>query len=208
MIHLDPELVIHEDTKLTDPRYLRIHRARFGVGKPRAEGMIPTATREYIMSRSAVAGIVYCPSEEQVLMLRQFRFPIYRHTRDVHLAWIYETVAGLIDDGDTPEQTFVREVEEEAGVKIGEDQVKLHTSYFVSPGFVNEQHFILSAEIDSLQDTDPDAGLDEEGEAIVAEWQSYDEIRALVAGVKDDRGRLHKIVDGKTLMGLMKIGLA
>lgn len=208
MIHLDSTVSVASDVRIEGTRWLRLRRAEFDISKPRSPGMIPTATREFIVSRSAVAGIVHCPSEEKVLMLRQFRYPIYHETGDAHLAWIYETVAGLIDDGETPMSTFIREVEEEAGVEIEEGNTKFETSYYVSPGFANEQHFIFTATVDKTGETSQDGGLDDESEAIVSDWLTYDEIRKLVQGVKDDEGNIHKIVDGKTLMGLMKIGLA
>lgn len=208
MIQITPNVSVLEDIRIKDPHYLRLRKATFDIAKPRTDGMIPTATREFIISRSAVAGIVYCPSEQKVLMLRQFRYPIYHETKSAHLAWIYETVAGLIDDGETPVSTFIREVEEEAGVIIEEKNVTFQTSYYVSPGFVNEQHFIFTATVSRTEGTSQDGGIDNEGEAIVSDWLTYDQISALISGVNDENGNFHKIVDGKTIMSLMKIGLA
>lgn len=208
MIHLNPELKVVGDGKLESPRYLRLKKAVYACSKPKTIGWIPPATREYITSRSSVAGLVYCPGEKKVLMLRQFRYPVYHDTRDPHLSWIYESVAGLIDSDDSPEQTFIREVKEETGIEIGSDTTTFHCSYYVSPGFVNEQHFVFTATVDTCEEPDIDPGLDNEGEAIIAEWQTYEEIRELVKGVSDKDGNFHKIVDGKTLMSLINIGLA
>lgn len=208
MIEIIPNVQVQEDVRLKDPKYLRLRKATFDIAKPRSSGMIPTTTREFVVSRSAVAGIVYCPDEQKVLMLRQFRYPIYHETGNAHLAWIYETVAGLIDDGETPVSTFIREVEEEAGVIIAKENVTFETSYYVSPGFVNEKHFIFTATVDKTEGTSQDGGLDSEGEAIVSDWLSYDQILNLINGVNDVNGNFHKIVDGKTIMGLMRIGLA
>lgn len=206
MIHIKTEVIVTEDNKIDGPKYLRVRESKFSVSKPKIEGMIPDTAREFLVSRSAVAGIVHNPKEEKVLMLRQFRYPVYHETQDAHLSWIYETVAGLIDDGDTPMETFVREVKEETGIEITEEQSTFHTSYYVSPGFVNEKHFIFSANVSECKETDLDAGLDSEGEAIAAEWLTYKEVSDLIKGVNDEHGNLHKIVDGKTLMALMFIG--
>jgi len=208
MIHIEPEIRIVSDERCQQPRWLKIRSAEFLVSKPRVEGWLPKATREYFQSRNAVSGVIHCPLTQEVLMLRQFRFPVFAETKDLHKAWIYEHVAGLIEPDLTAKQNFIKEALEETGVILVADDVKQVASYYVSPGFVDEQHLIFVAELDEPQIPDVDAGLDEESEAIVAEWQTYDEIRELVKGVKDDSGNLHKIVDGKTLMALIKIGLA
>lgn len=206
MIQIKTEVEVSKDERIAGPNYLRLRESKFSVAKPKVEGMIAETAREFIVSRSAVAGIVHCPSESKVLMLRQFRYPVYHETKDAHLSWIYETVAGLIDNGDSPMETFVREVKEETGIEITEKQSTFHTSYYVSPGFVNEKHFIFSANVKECKEPDIDAGLDSEGEAIAAEWLTYREIQKLIEGVNDSQGNLHKIVDGKTLMSLMLLG--
>jgi len=208
MIHLDTKVKVAFDGQIANPRYLRVRRCDIDVAKPSGEGWIGKTTREYLISRSAVSGIIHVPSQEKVMMMRQFRVPVYIDTQSEHLAWIYETVAGLIGQDEDPLDTFIREVQEESGVVITPEQTTFHMSYFASPGFVNEKQFIYTAALDDVQPLDEDAGLDEECEAIIPAWLTYDEIRALVKGVKDDAGNLHKIADGKTLMGLMKIGLA
>lgn len=206
MIHIKTEVEVSKDERIAGPNYLRVRESKFSVTKPKVDGVIAETAREFVISRSAVAGIVHCPSESKILMLRQFRYPVYHETKDAHLSWIYETVAGLIDDGDTPMDTFVREVKEETGIEVTEEQSTFHTSYYVSPGFVNEKHFIFSANVSECKEPDMDAGLDSEGEAIAAEWLTYKEISDLIKGVTDEHGNEHKIVDGKTLMALMAIG--
>jgi len=208
MIHLESQIKIISDAKISQPRWLRIRSSDFIIQRPNTDIDLPKATREYFQSRNAVSGVIHCPSTEQVLMLRQFRFPVYADTQCLHASWIYEHVAGLIEDHETPEQNFIREVEEESGVILDPSRVNLVASYYVSPGFVDEQHLIYVAEVDSPQELPERFGLESEAEAIIAEWQTYDQIRELVKGVHDSDGNLHKIVDGKTLMSLIKIGLA
>jgi ADP-ribose pyrophosphatase len=64
----------------------------------------------------------------RVVLLRQYRPSINK--------WIIEAPAGVIDEGETPEETARRELEEEAGLVAG-DLVKLGSGY-VSPGYSTE----------------------------------------------------------------------
>ncbi len=57
-------------------------------------------------------GIVIYPlwkrEPDKLVMIRQYRYPLG--------AWIYELPAGLIDQGETPEEAAVREMKEETGL--------------------------------------------------------------------------------------------
>ena len=50
------------------------------------------------------------------MLIRQFRLPTFLNGND-H-GYLIEACAGLIDEGETPEQTAHREVEEETGYEI------------------------------------------------------------------------------------------
>lgn len=45
---------------------------------------------------------------EKIVLVRQYRYPINKY--------IYELPAGLIDEGETSEQTAIREMKEETGL--------------------------------------------------------------------------------------------
>lgn len=47
---------------------------------------------------------------EKIVLVRQYRYPINKY--------IYELPAGLIDEGETSEQTAIREMKEETGAYI------------------------------------------------------------------------------------------
>lgn len=49
----------------------------------------------------------------KLLMIRQYRYPVD--------AYIYELPAGLIDEGETPEQAAIREIREETGLNFQVD---------------------------------------------------------------------------------------
>ena len=69
-----------------------------------------TSVREYIRHPGAVALIPWLP-DGKLLLIRQFRYPLKRV--------FIELPAGKIDPGENPEQTGIRELEEETGYRAG-----------------------------------------------------------------------------------------
>ena len=67
-----------------------------------------TSVREYIQHPGAVAVVAYLPNGD-LLLLNQFRYPLKKV--------FIELPAGKIDPGETPEETGLRELEEETGYK-------------------------------------------------------------------------------------------
>ena len=52
---------------------------------------------------------IYCEKDGKILLVKQFRYP-YKEE-------LYEIPAGKLNEGETPEQTAIRELEEEGGIK-------------------------------------------------------------------------------------------
>ena len=181
------------------PNYLRIVSERFEVEEPDGPGIIGPAVREFIHTRNAVAVLPICPSEQKILIARQFRMPVMHDTGDYQRAWIYEAIAGVISDGEDPIDCGVRETLEESSVVVLPERMKLVADYYVSPGVSSERHYVFTCEVDAAEPSEPSGGLEEEHEALKPAWLTFDEIRALRSG-----GRIE---DGKTIMALMSAGL-
>lgn len=77
----------------------------------------PVINRATIDTGQAAVVLPYDPVRDLVLVVEQFRAPVYL-AGDRH-PWLREPVAGLIDPGETAEETVRREAMEEAGVEIG-----------------------------------------------------------------------------------------
>jgi ADP-ribose pyrophosphatase len=113
-------------------------------------------------------------------MVRQYRYAIQGH--------LWELVAGSMDPGESVIRAARRELEEEAGYRAR--SVKRLFSFFPSPGFLTEQMHLVEARDLTLVEASP-----EDDERIeVAEFSKIQLNRLL---------REHKIVDGKTLVGLL-----
>ncbi|MBD1395584.1 NUDIX hydrolase [Pontibacter sp. JH31] len=113
-----------------------------------------TFEREQFDRGVAVAAMVYDTEQEKYILTRQFR--VGPETE------LVEVVAGMVDEGESPETSIAREIEEEIGYSV--DSLKhLHT-FYSSPGGTTEKVHLYYAEV-SHQHADG-GGKDEEHEHI------------------------------------------
>lgn len=82
-------------------------------------------------------GIVIYPivkdSPDKIVMIRQYRYPLD--------AYLYELPAGLVDAGETPAQSAVREMKEETGLDFGVYEggdPSFRRPFFMGAGFTDE----------------------------------------------------------------------
>lgn len=79
--------------------------------------------REVFERGSAAAVLLWDEAAEKVVLVEQFRLPAYLAGRP---AWQLEIVAGIIDEGETPEAVARREIVEETGLEPIGDLVPIH----------------------------------------------------------------------------------
>src|SRR5215469_15964449 len=70
----------------------------------------------------SAAVLLYRPESRQIVLVNQFRYPTYEKGP----GWIVETLAGVVDPGEDPEDAARREVLEESGYAL-RDLVHLST---------------------------------------------------------------------------------
>jgi ADP-ribose pyrophosphatase len=114
------------------------------------------------------------------------RFVFVRQRRVATGGKLLELPAGLIDEGETPSETARRELREETGLHGG--SWRELSSFWTSPGFVNERVTVFVA-----------AGLDE-GEPEPDEGEELEVVRWTRPEVE---ARLHELDDATTLIGLL-----
>ncbi|MED5524741.1 ADP-ribose diphosphatase [Gallaecimonas pentaromativorans] len=134
-------------------RYVLRHRKFDG-------GWSPWLTREVFERGHAAVALPYDPRTDEVVLLRQFRIGAMATSQD---PWLYELVAGIIEEGESPEEVAVRETAEESGLTVG--RVKPVLSYLASPGGTTERLHIFAVEVDASK-AQGIHGLDDEGEDI------------------------------------------
>jgi len=125
-------------------------------------------TREVFERGHAVVVLLYDPETDDLVFVEQFRIGAYsahqtQWWEDGTSPWLLECVAGIIDDGETPEDVARREAKEEAGCAVGE-LVPIQR-ILASPGGSSETVFAYCGRIDSSQ-AGGIHGLDEEHEDI------------------------------------------
>ncbi len=125
-----------------------------------AGGWSETVRREIFERGHAVAVLPYDPQTEEFVLIEQVRIGALP-TSDT--PWLIEVVAGIIDEGETPEAVCHREASEEAGIAISELTKAL--SYLSSPGGTTERIHVFVGRTDATQ-AHGIHGLDEESEDI------------------------------------------
>ena len=102
-------------------------------------------TREVLHREPGVGVLLYDPAVDKVLLVEQFRVGCLDDSKNG--PWALELVAGLLEAGETPQAVAVREVEEEAGIKIGE--LLPVCEYYNSPGGSSEKLSVFCARFDA-----------------------------------------------------------
>jgi ADP-ribose pyrophosphatase len=137
------------------------------------------ATREVITHSGSVVVLPVLP-DGRIVMIRQ-----YRHaTRQ----FLWELVAGRIDEGENPRQAAARELIEETGYRSKKFRVFLDV--FPTPGFLEERMYILLAEGLTLGVAEP-----EEDERIEVKAYKPEELESLI--------RRGKLLDAKSVAGIL-----
>lgn len=137
------------------------------------------AKREIVEHKGACA-IAAVTDEGDILFVRQYRIAVDD--------FILEIPAGLIDPGENPEETAVRELEEETGYIAG--NIEKVQSCYTSPGFTDESiHIFLAWNL-----KEGEMNLDE-GENLTVEKYPIDSIDTLIENADDS----------KTVMGLLHL---
>ncbi|MBY6138135.1 NUDIX domain-containing protein [Leisingera daeponensis] len=137
--------------------------------------MSPVVHRSAAMAALASVVLPYDPKRDQVLLVEQFRAPVY--ISGDSRPWMWEPVAGLVDPGETPEQAAVREAQEEAGISV--QRLEPVAQVYPSSGSLTEFVHIFIG-IADLSDVSGGGGLAGEGEDIRSRIISYD---ALMEGI-------------------------
>lgn len=132
--------------------------------------MGPTITRELFVRPDAVCVMPYDPSTNTVVFVEQFRVGAIEKSEN---PWLLEIVAGLIDAGETPEQTASREAQEEVGIAF--TKLVPVMRYYPSPGGSDERVYLYVGLCSTEGVHGRIMGVAEEGEDIRAHVLDFDD---------------------------------
>jgi ADP-ribose pyrophosphatase len=129
----------------------------------------------------SVAVLLLNLDSRDVVLVKQFKMPVLvgrrRDDQSTTDGWIVETVAGMIDGDETPEQAVIRETMEETGYRIS--RPTRIAEFLSSPGGSSERVFLYFAEVRNADKTGQGGGIDDEQIQVVSmpPEQLFDQLR-------------------------------
>lgn len=135
------------------------------VAHQQIDGTMSAARRRLVFERGdSIAVLPFNRDRRVVVLVEQFKAPaLVARRRDdptVTDGWLVETLAGMIDAGETPEQAAIRETLEETGYRIRDPE--LIGRFFASPGGTSERVFLYFAEVGNADRVGKGGGIDDE----------------------------------------------
>ncbi|WP_217586642.1 NUDIX hydrolase [Lentibacillus saliphilus] len=147
-----------------------------------------TAQRECVMHSGAVA-VIPVLNDGKVLLVEQYRKPLETS--------LIEIPAGKLEQGEAPEETALRELEEETGYTAG--QLEFVTSFYTSPGFANELMYIyLAKDLVKIED----AAEGDEDEFIEIKTMTLDEAQECI-----EKQLIHDAKTNYAILYLQSLGI-
>jgi nudix-type nucleoside diphosphatase (YffH/AdpP family) len=188
---LSSRVKLRELKTLSDNHYT-LRRADFDFR--RSDGTWQAQSRESYDVGDAAAVLPIDRARGTVLLIRQFRWPVFESgIREL----LVEAIAGKLDRDD-PQTCILREATEEAGVTIS--SLRLVSHCFISPGAVKERLSLFLADYDSAAPRGKGGGHELEGEDIeVLEVPLDDALSMIATGA---------IIDIKTIALLQAVKLS
>jgi 8-oxo-dGTP pyrophosphatase MutT (NUDIX family) len=113
--------------------------------------------RELVTKKDAVVGLIVNEENDTVVLVKQFR-PVGEYT--------VEVVAGTIEENGNPIDTLIREIEEEIGYKVSNENITPLSVGYVSSGLTNEKYYKYLVVVNNAMKVSDGGGLDNENENI------------------------------------------
>ena len=143
-------------------------------------------TRSALISSDAVIVLPYDPVNDRILLIEQFRAGPY--VKGDENPWVLEPIAGLIDEGETPESAGIREAQEEAHLEI--KRLELVARSYPSPGISTEFFHQYIGIVELLDSSNLIAGLQSENEDIRSHIFEYEQFFEMIESGKVKVGPL------------------
>jgi len=153
----------------------------------KADGTVEEQKREVYDRGNGAAILLYNTFKKTVVLIKQFRLPTYLNQNES--GFLIEVCAGILEE-EHPEETVIRETEEETGYQI--QNVKKVFQAYMSPGALTEVIHFYVAEYDDTMKKGLGGGLDSEHENIEVLEMPFDTAYQMIAS--------GEIVDAKTIM--------
>lgn len=170
---------------LSDQKYI-LSQVEFEYHTP--DGEWEKQKKEVFDAGNAATVLLYNPKAGTIILNRQFRIASYLNGNPTGM--LLEVSAGKLEDGETPEETMIRELKEETGFEISDLQPVFKA--YMSPGAYTELVHFYVATYKPEQQTADGGGLVSEHEHIEVVEILFKDAYAMIAN--------GEIVDGKTIL--------
>ncbi|MDD5716606.1 MAG: NUDIX domain-containing protein [Sulfuricurvum sp.] len=134
----------------------------------------------------SVAVILYHSEHDALVVVRQFRPPVYLKNGD---GYTYELCAGIVDKEKTLAEIACEEIAEECGFSVAIESIERVTSFYTAVGFAGSVQTLYYARVDESMRTGEGGGVELESievmEIPVTEAQRFvlDETKAKTPGL-------------------------
>ena len=98
---------------------------------------------------------------------------------DIENPYVIEPIAGIVEEGQTPQEAAIREAKEEANIDLNTSDLIVDGEGYLSPGISNEYAYFYHAYFDSSQYKTGFFGLEEEHEDIQTLLLDINQIKQL-----------------------------
>ena len=144
--------------------------------------------REIFSGATVSTLLPYDPIKKEIILIQQFRAGVLSRGEE---NYFYEIAAGIIDQGENPEDTAIRECYEETGCEVK----KIHPiqSYFPAPGSSEEYYYLYLGEVEAFTG-ERIKGVADENEDILVKSFKIEDVRQML--------KEKKIKNGLTLVAL------
>lgn len=145
--------------------------------------------RQIVVPKKAAAVLIHNTQSDSIIFSTQFRIAVMSENE----GWIMEIPAGVLDEGENPEDCARRECMEETGYEV--KNLEPITTYLTSPGYTSEQLSLYYAQVESHSKTGDGGGKSDENEEITVTEIPFADC---ISMVQDGR-----ISDGKSIIALL-----
>ena len=143
--------------------------------------------REVVTMKDAVACIVTNKEKTKLIMVKQYREPAKQEC--------WEIPAGMLDvDGESPENAMLRELEEEAHLKL--NSATKFITYFANIGSCTHQVSIYETSVSNDCNFDEEV-ITDDNDVTEKKWFSLEELKVMIDN--------NEIIDGKTIISILKL---
>jgi len=154
----------------------RIHYCQTGISK----------VWDMVEVHDSVAILLYHEEDETLLVVRQFRPPVYLKNND---GYTYELCAGIVDKDKTLVEIAHEEILEECGYHVPLEQIERVTSFYTAVGFAGSVQTLYYARVNESMRLNDGGGVGTESieviDIAVAEAKAFvmDETKAKTPGL-------------------------